>query len=76
MNSDEIHYHLTGLPGLKELLKVVTEIKSETGMVPDVIKYRDGRQLVYNPKDAKCLESGMMNEDTYIRKNIIPQISR
>ena len=71
MKNDEIHYYLSDLPGLKELLEVVTEIKSETGMTPDIIKYRDDRRFAYNHKDAKSLESGIINEEMYIIKNQI-----
>lgn len=70
MNNDEIHYYLSGLKDLRELLQVVDEIKAETGMIPDVIKYRDKR-MTYNHDDVKSLRIGIMNEEMYINKNLI-----
>lgn len=71
MKSDEIHYHLKGLPGLKEVLEVANEIKSETGLTPDVIRYRNGSNISYNQQDVTTLLKGSMNEQKYIEKNII-----
>lgn len=69
MNECELRYVLSGIKGLHELLNLITEITSEIGMTPDVIKYRDGRCFTYNSKDAKALSKGTISEDTYITRN-------
>ena len=56
MKDSEIHYFLSGLKDLRELFLVIDEIKSETGMTPDVIKYGD-KKLKYSSKDGKSLKS-------------------
>lgn len=70
MNNSEIHYYLSGLKDLHELLQVVDEIRVETGMNPDVIKYRDKR-MTYNHNDAKSLKAETMSEKMYIDRNQI-----
>lgn len=71
MKNSEIHYFLSGLKDLRELFSVIDEIESETGMMPDVIKYGD-RKLKYSGKDGKSLKNGDLKEEIYIERNLIP----
>ncbi|MBD3589568.1 hypothetical protein [Bacteroides sp. GM023] len=70
MKDSEIHYYLSGLKNLHELFLVIDEIKSETGMTPDMVKYGD-KKLKYNGKDGKSLKNGELDEETYISRNQI-----
>lgn len=71
MKDSEIHYFLSGLKNLRELFQVVNEIKAETGMEPVEIRYRDGRCMKYNCKDAYLLAIGEISEEIYISKNLL-----
>lgn len=67
MKDSEIHYFLSGLKDLRELFLVIDEIKSETGMTPDVIKYGD-KKLKYSSKDGKSLKKWRFKRGNIYRK--------
>lgn len=66
-----VEYEIKGK--LAEVLQVLLEIEAETGMKPEVVTLDDGRRVRFKHGDFRNLIKGDINEEEYIRRNLIEQ---
>lgn len=56
---------------LRDVLTVVNEFNSISGMRPECLSLDDGRKVKFNREDFALLEKGCITESDYIDRNVI-----
>ncbi|MBP1593014.1 MAG: hypothetical protein H6Q12_32 [Bacteroidetes bacterium] len=59
---------------LEDVLQVVTETASISGMEPEAITLESGEKIRYNKADSKKLYRGGISEEEYISRNLMPDL--
>lgn len=59
---------------LEDVLQVVTETASISGMEPEAIILESGPKIRYNKADSKKLHQGGISEEEYISRNLFPDL--